>query len=69
MFDTLAVMDYTAPAMEGSNITVKCSIPVDAQTNNLTTTNYTTLTCMDGQWEPNLDQISKRCKGIRYYNC
>ena len=58
--DSLAVIIYTPPAMEGANITIKCSVD-DART-NLITDNYT-LTCINGQWESNLDQILTECQG------
>ena len=56
VFDTgtLTVVDYAAPAMEGSSITVICSFGPNI-----------TVTCADGQWEPN---PSQRCKGIPHNN-
>ena len=52
--DDLTVINYTAPALEGSVIAIEC----DA----LSANNYTS-TCVEGRWEPSLSQISTRCEG------
>jgi hypothetical protein len=58
----IAVINYTGPAMEGSNITIICS--VDDTRMNLTTDN--TLMCINGQWEPNFGEVLAGCRGINY---
>jgi hypothetical protein len=53
--DDLTVINYTAPAPEGSIIAIECD--------SLSPNNYTS-TCVEGRWEPNLNQISARCRGM-----
>ena len=52
---TVTVINYTAPALEGSVIAIKC---------DALSTNYYTSTCVEGRWEPDLAQISARCEGM-----
>ena len=62
------MINYTPPAVEGSNITIECSESNDAIRKNLTTNNRTSI-CIDGQWEPNLVQlISAECGGTMANN-
>ena len=44
----LTVVNYTAPALEGSIIAIECG--------SLSASSYTS-TCVEGRWEPNLGQI------------
>jgi hypothetical protein len=56
--DDLTVINYTAPALDGSVIAIECD--------SLSANNYHyTSTCVEGRWEPNLDQISATCGGMR----
>ena len=48
----LIVINYTAPALEGSVIAIECG--------SLNANSYTSI-CVEGRWEPNLSQISTRC--------
>ena len=50
--DDLIVINYTAPALEGSVIAIECG--------SLNANSYTSI-CVEGRWEPNLSQISTRC--------
>jgi hypothetical protein len=56
--DDLTVINYTAPALEGSIIAIECDSPI-ASANN-----YYTSTCVEGRWEPSLGQLSARCRGM-----
>ena len=53
--DDLTVINYTVPALEGSIIAIECG--------SLSANNYTS-TCVEGRWEPNLNQISAMCGGM-----
>ena len=58
----VTVINYTAPALEGSIIAIECG--------SLSANNYTS-TCTERRWEPSLSQISTMCKtGItKFYPC
>ena len=53
----LTVVDFTAPAIEGSNISVNvtCSLSL--------TLNFV-ITCIDENWELSPSQILERCEGM-----
>ena len=56
--DDLIVINYTAPALEGSVI----AIAIECDTLN-GIANYYTSTCVEGRWEPSIDKLSARCGG------
>ena len=52
----LTVVNYTAPALEGSIIAIECEA-LSAMAS------YYTSTCVEGRWEPNIGKLSAMCGG------